>query len=66
MSNVGLCKNMLNENAVLVQENKTQHFYLVHVKKMGGASEELLWKDKPWLVNSLLWLIAVVGLLYGG
>jgi len=43
-----------------------RYFYLIHVKKIGGAPDELLWKDKPLLVNSLLWVSAIVGLIYIG
>ena len=41
-----------------------RYLYLVQVKKLGGAPEELLLKDKPLLVNSLLWVVAVVGFIY--
>lgn len=41
-----------------------RYFYLVYVKKMGSPPDELLWQDKPLLVNSLAWLSAVVGLIY--
>lgn len=43
-----------------------RYLYLVQVKKLGGAPEELLLKDKPLFVNSLLWGVAVVGLIYVG
>lgn len=43
-----------------------RYFYLIHVKKVGGAPDELLWQDKPLLVNSLVWMLATVGLIYIG
>lgn len=42
----------------------TRYLYLIHVKKLSGAPDELLWQDKPLLLNSLLWVVAVGGLLY--
>ena len=41
-----------------------RYLYLIHVKKLGGAPDELLLKDLPLLVNSILWGITVVALLY--
>lgn len=41
-----------------------RYLYLIHVRKLGGAPDELLLRDKPLLVNSMLWAVAVVGLLY--
>jgi hypothetical protein len=36
----------------------------VHVKHQGGAPDELLLEDKPLLVNSALWALTVVVLIY--
>jgi 4-hydroxybenzoate polyprenyltransferase len=41
-----------------------RYLYLVHVKGLGGAPDELLLEDKPLLVNSALWALAVVVLIY--
>jgi 4-hydroxybenzoate polyprenyltransferase len=41
-----------------------RYLYLIHVRKKGGAPDELLLRDRPLLVNSALWALAVVGLLY--
>lgn len=41
-----------------------RYLYLIHVKKLGGAPEELLFEDRPLLLSVLLWMAAVVGLLY--
>ncbi len=41
-----------------------RYLYLIHVKKLGGAPDELLLKDRPLLVNSVLWALAVVTLIY--
>jgi hypothetical protein len=38
--------------------------YLIHVRGEGGAPDELLFKDKPLLVDIVLWGIAVVSALY--
>lgn len=41
-----------------------RYLYLIHVRKQGGAPDELLLRDRPLLVNSALWALTVVGLLY--
>lgn len=41
-----------------------RYLYLVHVKHLGGAPDELLVEDRPLLVNSVLWAVAVVVLIY--
>jgi 4-hydroxybenzoate polyprenyltransferase len=41
-----------------------RYLYLVHVKGLGGAPDELLLKDKPLLINSALWAVTVVALIY--
>mgnify|MGYP000950594845 FL=1 len=41
-----------------------RYLYLVHVKGLGGAPDELLLKDKPLLINSALWALTVVALIY--
>jgi len=43
-----------------------RYLYLIHVAKKGGAPDELLLHDRPLLINSLLWMSAVVILIYGG
>jgi 4-hydroxybenzoate polyprenyltransferase len=42
----------------------TRYLYLIHVKKLGGSPDELLLKDIPLLTNTLLWMMAVVALIY--
>lgn len=42
----------------------TRYLYLVHVKHLGGAPDELLLEDRPLLINSILWALAVVLLIY--
>ena len=42
--------------------NKYQ--YLVHVKGEGGAPEMLLYTDRPFLLDLILWGIAVVLIMY--
>ena len=41
-----------------------RYLYLIHVEGKGGAPDELLLKDKPLLINTVLWAMAVVGLIY--
>jgi 4-hydroxybenzoate polyprenyltransferase len=41
-----------------------RYLYLVHVKHQGGAPDELLLEDKPLLVNSALWALTVLVLIY--
>lgn len=42
-----------------------RYLYLIHSKHVQGTLEELLFQDKPLLVNSLLWVLAVVAMIYG-
>lgn len=41
-----------------------RYLYLIHVRKLGGAPDELLLKDRPLLINSMLWAVTVVVLIY--
>jgi 4-hydroxybenzoate polyprenyltransferase len=41
-----------------------RYLYLVHVKGLGGAPDELLLEDRPLLINSALWAVTVVALIY--
>jgi 4-hydroxybenzoate polyprenyltransferase len=41
-----------------------RYLYLIHVKKQGGAPDELLLKDRPLFIDSVLWALAVVVLIY--
>ncbi len=41
-----------------------RYLYLIHVRKLGGAPDELLLKDRPLAVNALLWALTVVILIY--
>ena len=41
-----------------------RYLYLIHVRKLGGAPDELLLKDKPLLINTALWAASVVILIY--
>lgn len=43
-----------------------RYLYLIHVKKEGGAPDELLLTDKPLLATSILWVLAVIIVLYTG
>ncbi len=41
-----------------------RYLYLIHVRKEGGAPDELLLRDRPLLLNSALWAATVVALIY--
>jgi len=41
-----------------------RYFYLVHVKKEGGSPEELLLKDRPFLLSLALFGVTVVIIMY--
>jgi 4-hydroxybenzoate polyprenyltransferase len=42
-----------------------RYLFLVHVKRTGGAPEELLLQDRPLLIDLALWVLATIGILYG-
>ena len=42
----------------------TRYLYLVHVKHLGGAPDELLLENRPLLINSVLWAVSVVLLIH--
>ena len=50
--------------APLVLYGMLRYLYLIHVKKMGGAPEELVLKDRHLLITCVLWAILVVSLIY--
>ncbi len=41
-----------------------RYLYLIHVRKLGGAPDELLLQDRPLLINTVLWALSVVALIY--
>ncbi len=41
-----------------------RYLYLIHVKKKGGAPDELIFEDRPLLIDGLLWMATVVVLIY--
>jgi 4-hydroxybenzoate polyprenyltransferase len=41
-----------------------RYLYLIHVEKRGGAPEDLLFEDRPFLLSVLLWGVSVVGVIY--
>lgn len=43
-----------------------RYLYLIHVKKLGGAPDELVFRDKPMFITGVLWVLAVVTVLYLG
>jgi 4-hydroxybenzoate polyprenyltransferase len=41
-----------------------RYLYLIHVKKLGGAPDELILRDRPLLINSGLWALSVAFVIY--
>ena len=41
-----------------------RYLYLVHLKGKGGSPEELILQDKPLLINIVLWIGAVILIIY--
>lgn len=42
-----------------------RYLYLVHQKNRGGAPSRIFLTDVPLIINILLWIIAVIAILYG-
>lgn len=41
-----------------------RYLYLVHQKNQGGTPEEMVLRDKPLLINIILWIISIFLVLY--
>ncbi len=41
-----------------------RYLYLIHVQHLGGAPDELIFKDKPLFFSAVFWALAVVVILY--
>jgi len=41
-----------------------RYLYLIHVRKLGGAPEDLILQDKPFLISIILWVVALVVVIY--
>lgn len=41
-----------------------RYLYLIHVKQLGGAPDELLLQDRPFFIAILLWVVTVVVAIY--
>ncbi len=41
-----------------------RYLYLIHVRQLGGAPDELIFKDKPLFFSAAFWALAVVVILY--
>lgn len=41
-----------------------RYLYLIHVRKLGGAPEDLILQDKPFLISVILWAAALVVVIY--
>lgn len=41
-----------------------RYLYLIHVQKRGGAPDELIFEDRPLLLNGILWVVTIVVLIY--
>ena len=37
-----------------------RYLYLVYWRSEGGEPDRLIWKDKPLLINTLLWLLIMI------
>jgi len=42
-----------------------RYMYLVQVRGMGGAPEDIVLRDRPLIASVLLWALAVALILYG-
>jgi hypothetical protein len=42
-----------------------RYLYLLYRRELGGNPSELFLNDKALLVNTLLWMLAVVAIIYG-
>ena len=43
-----------------------RYLYLIHVKGLGGAPEDMLLKDRLLLLDVLAWVALLAGLIYFG
>lgn len=41
-----------------------RYLYLIHVKGQGGAPEEILLGDPPFIINAFLWSLSILGIFY--
>ena len=41
-----------------------RYLYLIHVQKRGGAPDELIFEDRPLLINGVLWVVTILVLIY--
>ncbi|MGC8745320.1 MAG: decaprenyl-phosphate phosphoribosyltransferase [Candidatus Saccharicenans sp.] len=41
-----------------------RYLYLVHQKNQGGTPEEIVLRDKPLMINIILWIISILLVLY--
>ncbi|MCJ7660261.1 MAG: decaprenyl-phosphate phosphoribosyltransferase, partial [Anaerolineales bacterium] len=41
-----------------------RYLYLIQIKKMGGAPEDILLQDRPLQVTVVLWVFTVMGIFY--
>jgi len=41
-----------------------RYLYLIHVKRLGGAPDELIFKDKPLFFSAIFWALAAMVILY--
>jgi 4-hydroxybenzoate polyprenyltransferase len=43
-----------------------RYLYLIYRRELGGNPSDLLLHDRPLLINTVLWMIALVLIIYGG
>ena len=41
-----------------------RYLYLIHIQKAGGSPTRLVYKDKPLMINIILWVITAMVILY--
>ena len=41
-----------------------RYLYLIHIHNQGGTPEEILFKDKPLIINAVLWGLTAIAILY--
>jgi 4-hydroxybenzoate polyprenyltransferase len=42
-----------------------RYLYLIHQKEEGGSPSRTLLNDRPLMINTILWVLAVVAIIYG-
>ncbi len=59
-----LAPNVLLVTVPFIVYGMFRYLYLIHVQGEGGAPDELLFKDKPLLLDIVLWGLTIIVILY--